>query len=491
MYQILIADDEVQDRSIIKIFLEKKYRGQFQIMEAENGVQTLEVLNKHTVQLLLLDINMPGLSGIDVLHRLTNRPYVIILTAYNYFDYSREALRCGVREYLLKPPAREEFYKAIDQFINDAEQHNETEGSFESRELFTRDLAKQMMFYGNQRKIAGLLAFLNSTCRYALCGILQYKSERQDLNCVLDEVEEMLDHLETDYAAEVCEGGIAVFLFGNCMDAASEKKQILGFLSNYVENNFCIGVQMRTSSMEPVENYPKVFLKLMDIGNRSIKGQNYISKHMHVLMQEIEQHRDFSRIMDCIHPILEMLDDKEKENIVKSQMIITLSQSARLILPNIKETEVYGKIGGLISAKNREQAEEIVAQYIMWLLEKEKPVMGGYNNDVVESVLKRISANCSQAWSIERLAGELHVNPYYLSHLFREQTGQCFTAYLADLRIERAVNLMKTTNMNFSQIGEQVGYGDPNYFSRIFKKKKGMGLREYLKQIKIAQKCEE
>jgi len=86
MYQVLIADDEARDRNIIKILLERRYTGQFHFLEAENGVEALEILQREPVQLLLLDINMPGLSGIDVLHNLKCTPYVIVLTAHSTFE---------------------------------------------------------------------------------------------------------------------------------------------------------------------------------------------------------------------------------------------------------------------------------------------------------------------------------------------------------------------------------------------------------------------
>ena len=85
---------------------------------------------------------------------------------------------------------------------------------------------------------------------------------------------------------------------------------------------------------------------------------------------------------------------------------------------------------------------------------------------------------------IRSLADSLHVNAYYLSHLFKEHTGQCFTDYLAERRIERAVELMRTTDLSLAQIGERVGYADPNYFSRVFKKRRGVGPREFSRDWK-------
>ena len=72
--------------------------------------------------------------------------------------------------------------------------------------------------------------------------------------------------------------------------------------------------------------------------------------------------------------------------------------------------------------------------------------------------------------------------------MFKEHTGRCFTDYLAEQRINLAVDLMQTTDLSLAQIGEKVGYGDPNYFSRVFKKRKGVGPREYSRSLEVAQK---
>ena len=112
--------------------------------------------------------------------------------------------------------------------------------------------------------------------------------------------------------------------------------------------------------------------------------------------------------------------------------------------------------------------------------------MGRPQNNTVQLVLDRVREDCGQPWSIDALADSLHVNAYYLSHLFKEYTGQCFTDYLAERRIERAVELMRTTDLSLAQIGERVGYSDPNYFSRVFKKRRGVGPREFFQDWKTS-----
>lgn len=487
MHQVLIADDELRDRNIIKILLERRYAGRFQFLEAENGTQALEILEREPVQLLILDINMPGHSGIDVLHDLKGMPYVIVLTAYDDFEYTREALRCGVRDYLLKPPLREEFYRAVDHFLEDCERVQENlTPQIQSREVFTRDLARQLMYFGDVKKIRGLLNVLDITGRYVLCGLLHFEVETaQDMSYVLDEAEELLERWDAEYAAAAYGGGLAVFLF--CREEnASGPLQLLTQLAHYLENDLCATVQARTGPLAAAfGSYPKTFLELTKFEK---DGQTaFRSKLQQADLENAVRHRDFAAAMKVLHPALEAMEQfGEYENLLKYQLLLALSQCTNQILSRKAANEAYRRISGLISANSREQATEITAQYLEWLLHEAQEAEGLRNN-AVQAVLEKVQSDCSRPWSIDSLADGLHVNACYLSHLFKEHTGRCFTDYLTEQRITQAVELMRSTDMSLAQIGEKVGYGDPNYFSRVFKKRKGVGPREFSRTLKAAQ----
>ena len=485
MYRVLIADDELRDRNIIKILLERRYAGQFQFLEAENGQQALEILNREQVQLLILDINMPGLSGIDVLHGIKGMPYVIVLTAYDNFEYTREALRCGVRDYLLKPPLREEFYRAVDHFLEDCERVQENLApQIQSREVFTRDLARQLMYFGDAKKIRGLLDVLDITGQYALCGLLRVDLET-DQGCVLDEAEELLDRWGTPYAAAAYGGDLAVFLFCGDEDA-SEPLRLLTRLAQSLENDLCAPVRAQTGPLAAVfGSYPKTFLELTRFEK---DGQMAFQAEVQQTdLEDAVRHRDFAAAMEALRPILEAMEKSgEYEDLLKYQLLLALSQCTSQILGGKAANEAYHRISGLISARGREQATEITARYLEWLLQETRGT-DGLRNNVVQVVLEKVQEDCSQPWSIDSLADSLHVNACYLSHLFKEHTGRCFTDYLAEQRITRAVELMKTMDMSLARIGEQVGYGDPNYFSRVFKKRRGVGPREFSRTLKATQ----
>ncbi len=126
MIRVLVADDEALERSaLLKIIGTVTLPEQLQIVEAENGVDALEVSRRATPDIAFLDIRMPGLDGLEVarsLAALSDPPEIVMVTAYDTFTYARAALRFGVREYLLKPASASDvldvFQKCLHAVIN-------------------------------------------------------------------------------------------------------------------------------------------------------------------------------------------------------------------------------------------------------------------------------------------------------------------------------------------------------------------------------------
>jgi two-component system response regulator YesN len=85
--------------------------------------------------------------------------------------------------------------------------------------------------------------------------------------------------------------------------------------------------------------------------------------------------------------------------------------------------------------------------------------------------------------SLEQVANYLKLNPVYFSKLFKKQTGETFSDYLMNLRINKAKQLMEKRELNLKEICYQVGYNDPNYFSRVFKKCTNESPKEYRKKV--------
>ncbi len=127
MYKVLISDDERLERMAVRRVLDKSYKGDVQIYETENGRKAIEIIEDNEIHIAILDIKMPGVSGIEVARELRARyPHckIIMLTGFAYFNYARECIKIGVMEFLVKPFLDEELDKTLQQAFASFEEEN-------------------------------------------------------------------------------------------------------------------------------------------------------------------------------------------------------------------------------------------------------------------------------------------------------------------------------------------------------------------------------
>lgn len=474
MYRLLVADDETRDRNIVRILVEKQYPGSFEILEAKSGTQALEILRREQIDLLLLDMNMPGLSGMGVIRELPSSVYVIILTAYSFFDYAREALRYGVKDYVLKPPIRSELYGAIDRFLSEYQKQarNEAKGK---RALF-RELATQLLFYSNAQKIENYYLLLGLQApRISLAVFLLDEDGEGAKEQLLETAERTLDGGTCAYAATPFRKGIAVLFFWKSEEELEQVRRLVSALRPHIG-----GEQRFQPEIASPAEVPRIFIQLC--------GQDPSDQHIRNAVTQADaiesalRGQDFSSAMRCITEEIERWDYQTNSDAVKFQLVSTLSTITKRLFANADKRGAYTRLSTLLGVANKEQLMSSTAEYLHWLInEINKSVYT--NSYVVHRVIDAVKLDCSKGWTMEGFAAELNISPYYLSHLFKEYTGSSFTDYLAECRIERAVELMRDPELTLAQIGDMVGYADQNYFSRVFKKRRGVGARQFRKQL--------
>lgn len=473
MYKLLVADDEARDRNIVRILVEKQYPSLFEITEAKSGTQALEILRQGRTDLLLLDMNMPGLSGMSVIRELRDSVYTIILTAYSFFDYAREALRYNVKDYVLKPPIRSELYAAIDRFL--AERRRSARNEAQGKRLLFQELATQLLFYGNSRKIENYYSLLDLQNPVLSLAVLSLDGNGQK-DGALNAVEQVLDAQPVPYTAVSFREGVAVLFFRSSREELDAVRQGVQALRARV------GDKLRFQ--EDIASYADVPQAFIQLCGQERSGQQYAagaSAHIDTVETALRS-QDFSTAMSCIAEEIHRWDYQAHDNTIKFNLISTLSTVTTHLFANASKRGAYAKLSTLLGAADKEQLLDSTAEYLHWLINEISRSV--YTNSyVVHRVVDAVKMDCAKSWTMEGLAAELNISPYYLSHLFKEYTGSSFTDYLAEHRIERAVELMKNPALTLAQIGDLVGYADQNYFSRVFKKRRGVGARQFRKQL--------
>ena len=119
MYRILIVDDEKRERDGLEKLI-RKYRYPLEILQASDGEEALELFKKQRIEILLTDIKMPFMTGIELIEEVRKRgymPFCIIFSAYGEFEYAQNAIALGVIQYLLKPISMDDFQKLFEKVL--------------------------------------------------------------------------------------------------------------------------------------------------------------------------------------------------------------------------------------------------------------------------------------------------------------------------------------------------------------------------------------
>ncbi|MCR4901748.1 MAG: response regulator [Butyrivibrio sp.] len=152
MYKILIADDEMIERMVLRKKLYENFGSRCEIITAENGREVVEKYKENEPQLLILDIEMPGLSGLDAasqIREMGSNSSIIFLTAFNEFDYAKKAISVHALEYLLKPCDDRELILSVEDAmrIKAGDDENKDSVDKDSSELPECGTAERFLLY--------------------------------------------------------------------------------------------------------------------------------------------------------------------------------------------------------------------------------------------------------------------------------------------------------------------------------------------------------
>ncbi|HUX21188.1 MAG TPA: response regulator [Spirochaetia bacterium] len=486
MYRVVIVDDEEPVLDSFAFILEKESEDFALCGKARSGTEAIRIINELKPDLVFMDIQMPGIDGIDAITqlRIENPEIVFILaTAYERFDVAQKAIPLGVFSYLVKPISR----KALIGELNRAKlklDQSRQRASHQLQDIRFLQKTKEEM----KNKFLGSLAWGNPTaedwelfsrlfdlkCERGTIRLVGVKGELppESREAILGKFRERVQYKFNCFHTTMA-GRLLLFFPEN---------QNLAKLDGYIQK---LAVELAPIEIEIGQGEGRHYSELatcFDEAYRSfddsaVQGKSYTTEKNE--MQRICTafvKADFERGVPLFDGFWMRIFREEDFELGKAKMVALFTllwaeidepvlSAARM---DLNPAEAIMSLRDL--AEWRQWSSDVVCSLRKLLSNFEARALPQH----LSKALSIIHEKYSQPIQLSSVAEECKITASYLCRLFSEHIGTSFVEYLTKYRIEQAIVLLRENSLSIKEASNLVGFQDPNYFSRIFRRYVGM-----------------
>jgi len=530
MYRIMLADDEGIVLNSLSYLLEKNFEGQFEIDTAKSGRAAIELAEHFRPDIIFMDIQMPGINGIDAMREIRKilpSAIFIVLTAYDKFDYAKEAINLGVLDYLNKPFTQKAISDVVNQAIKELDEKREkrrielqTKERLETvvpiiengfiysvifKERFLEDIENYKNLLGLECDHGYMLAVVFGDTQQDNYMTNSIGSSVKAQTTYYNKVRMILkDAFPTAVIGNVSSNKIPVFIpydeehmdYQSRVNAIEKARVAARNMKNATDETiYRIGIGEVVKLSDCLQSYEGAIKALYSTSGSVAHVDDlpiaisYEGNYPHELENRIFEHVQAGEVDETIVLASEFYDWMV-ENYRDDFMSIRL-KALEFVLR--AESDMYRSGGGYTYYFNsrKDYLNEImgasdVNSLRSWYIDKLKNTVtsilkgaSDHTHHLIKKAVEYIENNYSKDISLDDISQELNLSTYYFSKLFKEEKGENFVEFLTETRIEKAKELMKDSSKSIKEISSSCGYSDPNYFSRIFKKYTGQTPTEY------------
>lgn len=526
MYKIMLADDEGIVIESLKYLLQKEFGDMCEIQTAKTGRSVIELAENFRPDIAIMDIQMPGINGIEAIREIkqTNAKTIfIVLSAYDKFDYAKEAINLGVLEYLNKPMQREKIIEVVKRAMNLIEKEREKR----TQELLIREkmetvvpviengLVYNLLFQEYfQEDIDNFKQLLGITMDHGYMMALVFGENQEGshmTNAVgssvrvqnhLREVREIVKSYFPAIVGSVMANKIAIFIptdhvkfeYNERIELIDKAREMVRKLKSHMDIAFRAGFGSIRSLSEAMESYNEALDSLTsttgtvahvdDLPIGCDYEENYPVETERNLFDKVEK-GDIPGAQSQANQFFDwMLENYADSKIdVKLKVLEFVLWSEHLAYENSGKLYHFKSRHDYLPSLLEINDYEVLRQ---WFLDKVSQACRNVmtrkesqTSSVVDIAKEYINSHYHKEISLDDVSREVDISPYYFSKIFKDETGENFIEYLTAVRINNAKDLLLHTNLSMKEICGQIGYSDPNYFSRSFKKNVGVTPTEF------------
>ncbi|WP_216775204.1 response regulator [Metabacillus halosaccharovorans] len=479
--KVIIVDDEIIERKAMRKLITDSFTHIEVVAEAANGRIAIEEARKHKPDVMFMDIHMPGIDGIEAIRHISAelpQTKFIMVSAYDSFEYAKEAMKQGVKEYILKPSNKQETLESLLRVEKELTQERMLVEQTKKQLDETEKIAKQQILNAILQNevtadINALYQKLFPDAQTAYFFVIT-GSDLQAISTLLN---------EKTYLAKEQGDKLIIMLLSDKKSLHHVKADALTLARFLCQSQptATIGIGLPNSELSKLSiSYQQALLASTQL---TAKGSvpygfpllkenedNTIRKLEKAILEAITTGR-LEQATDYFTLYYEHLSKQEKSIQYLREWALQVKHSLEDKGVSLRETNV-------LEADTKTDFIELIRYFT------EKMILQGEGNDPISKAKTYIHDHYRESFSLDDVADYVELTPTYFTKLFKDQTQQTFIDYVTDYRIEKSKELLRQTNLSLKEIAYKVGYKDPNYYSRVFKKWTNLSPKQFRSTLK-------
>lgn len=498
--KVLIAEDELYARESLQRQIQRYDRDHnFETLTAENGEEGLNLCRKERPDLLIADIRMPKMNGLDLLKEIRKsdaRIHVIILSAYSEFDYARSALEYNASDYLLKPVSDEELGRCLDKFLKKNQEDRRNRWISGDDEV-TRFLSRKIRD-GHDQEYRSFIAenVIRRIFQQWTIAAVQFGEDTVSGSDFIFRMEEEYGRdFWSDMRYTQDEKGLFLFLVKSRNDdilfwdnirrkeLASGRKIWIGISREYSDPGSLSDAYREAVNCLKYHIFEKEGIIQAEAVNAPQLAVYYLADKVENDFRSAVRAGEGREALQILNRIFA---DIRRKGVIRIEC---------LELVFLKVLLICCQKAGETSVENHYTLEKVSEGIIgfetldalqRYLSELTKSVCGEkqdgsiYSGNIADWMKKYVDEHYSEDVTLKQLAGtHLYMNENYLSHLFTARHGVSFSSYLRKVRVIHARELLLEGKYSVTEAAGMVGYNDVSQFIRNFRQETGVTPKKY------------
>jgi len=530
MYRLLIVDDEPVIVEGLATMLGGSDLPLKEIKLAYSAKEALAYFEDSPFDIILADIRMPQLDGLQMVERIkskTTECKIIFLTGYSDFEFARQAVKFGASDYLLKPIDDEAVISSIRKVIGVLDKEYENMLALEKAKLqLTKALHSQKVEFFRQLSNRTLKPDPMTLRRNFQHFDIPFDEKKQVTSSILFRIDEWDDHFDpedepllqfavdnilNEMLQETChlesfqvEKGLTAIVLQAKTESVSENIQSIMQQKLEGAQDTIYRVLGAVVSFEMLQRSVAWNEWPEQLNSLTANMRLHLGKGMLIVHNSEASSLDAPVMSELIQNIIDNINSRDIESFERnfdlaaldmqgasqgavnaiSSTFMTISahildQARKYNLSNIFNTEDIEKMTNLYRHKNLQEMKT----FMMEMLNKLVSMMESYRRNPAEAVINQVKAyignHLMEELSLNVLARKVYMNSSYLSRIFSQHTQEQLSVYITRTKMEYARSLLMNSDFKIYEISQKVGFENPNYFAKVFRKAFGISPQDY------------